>query len=90
MNEWGPLHNLVTLVQVKKHEAANFTKSNIRRWVFFTLFKLYQIAQIITYEYRRNPYPPPHHPHPFNKEGFLDVLIFSKKQFSENVVSGGW
>ena len=36
------------------------------------------------------PTLPPHHPHLFNKEEFLDVLIFSKKQVSENVVSGGW
>ena len=29
--------------------ACNFTKSNSSSWVFFTFFKLYQIAQRITY-----------------------------------------
>ena len=53
------LHDLVPFVQFKKNvkntheaEACNFTKSNTPPWLFFMFFKLYkryQIAQRITY-----------------------------------------
>ena len=38
------LRDLVSFVQFKKREAWNLTKSNTPPWVFFELYKWYQIA----------------------------------------------
>ena len=60
------LHNLVPFLQFKKREnthggmlslACTFTKSNTLPWVFFMFFKLYkwyQIAQSITFRVFKN------------------------------------